>query len=122
MQHHRAYQPEGYAVNLSKPNQLDSSPFAENVVASRSKYGNQVKYVRSKSGRLADTLSRLIKSGSARAIPGLDVDIALVLKVEPTRLKFYKKRRSQTLVALTDLNITGWPDSTQDVPEDLHPY
>ena len=26
------------------------------------------------------------------------------------------------LAALTDLNITGWPDSTQVVPEDLHPY
>ena len=90
--------------------------------ASRSKYDNQVKGVRSKRVRLANTLSRLIKSGSTRAIPGLDVDITLVLKVEPTRLKFYRKRRKQTLVALTDLNITGWPDSTQDVPEDLHPY
>ena len=26
------------------------------------------------------------------------------------------------MAALTDLNITGWPDSTQVVPEDLHPY
>ena len=93
MDHDRAYRPEALAVDLSKPSQLDSIPFAENIVASRSKYDNQVKYVRSKSVLLADTLSRLIKPGSARAIPGLDVDIALVLKVEPTRLKFYKKTR-----------------------------
>ena len=96
MEYQSAYQPEAFAVNLSKPNQLDSSPFAENVVASRLKYDNKVKYVRSKSVRLADTLPRLIKPESARAIPGLDVDIALVLKVEPTRLKFYKKTRQQT--------------------------
>ena len=97
MEQHRAYQPEALADNLSKSNQLDSSPFAaENIAASRSQYDNQVKYVRSRSVLLADTLSRLIKPGSARAIPGLDVDIALVLKVEPTRLKFYKKTRKQT--------------------------
>ena len=96
MEYQCAYQPEAFAVNLSKPNQLDSSPFAENVLTCRSKYDNQVKYVRSKSVRLANTLSRLIKLVGARAIPVLDVDIALVLKVKPTRLKFYKKTRKQT--------------------------
>ena len=121
VEHHCAYQPEAYTVNLSNPNQLDSSPFAENVVASRSKYDNQVKYVRSKSVLLADTFSRLIKPGSVRAIPGLEVEIALVLKVEPTRLKSLQEETKAdfTLAAITDLIITSLPDSTQDLPEDL---
>ena len=122
MEQHRAYQPEALADNLSKSNQLDSSPFAaENIAASRSQYDNQVKYVRSRSVLLADTLSRLIKPGSARAIPGLDVDIALVLKVEPTRLKTLQEETKAdfTLAAPTDLIITFWLDSTQDLPGDL---
>ena len=52
-----------------------------------SKYDIQVKYIGSKSVLLADTLSRLIEPGSAREIPGLDINIAQVLKVEPTRLE-----------------------------------
>ena len=50
------------------------------------KYDIQVVYVGSKSG-LADTLSRLVEQDSAREIPGLDISIAQVLKVEPTRLE-----------------------------------
>ena len=121
MDHDRAYRPEALAVDLSKPSQLDSIPFAENIVASRSKYDNQVKYVRSKSVLLADTFSRLIKPGSVRAIPGLEVEIALVLNVEPTRLKSLQEepKADFTLAAITDLITTGWPDSTQDLPEDL---
>ena len=52
-----------------------------------SKYDNQGVYVGSKSVLLADTLSCLVEQGSAREIPGLDISIAQVLKVEPTRLE-----------------------------------
>ena len=52
-----------------------------------SKYDIQVVYVGSKSVLLADTLSRVVEQGSAREIPGLEISIAQVLKVEPTRLE-----------------------------------
>ena len=51
-----------------------------------SQYDIQVVYVGSKSV-LADTLSRVVEQGSAREIPGLEISIAQVLKVEPTRLE-----------------------------------
>ena len=89
-----------------------------------SKYDIQVKYVGFKSVLLADTLSRLIKPGSARNIPDLDIIIAQVPKVEPTRLESLQEETEadSTLAALADLIITGWPDSIQDLPEHLHPY
>ena len=70
------------------------------------------------------TLSRLIEPGSAREIPGLDINIAQVLKVEPTRLESLQEetKADSTLAELTDLIITGWPNSMQDLPEHLHPY
>ena len=89
-----------------------------------SKYDIQVVYVGSKSVLLADTLSRLVEQGSAREIPGLDVSIAQVLKVEPTRLESLQDdtKANPTLAELTDLILTGWPNSMQDIPEHLHPY
>lgn len=89
-----------------------------------SKYDIQVKYVGSKSVLLADILSRLIQPGSVREIPGLDINIAQVLKVEPTRLESLQEetKADSTLAVLTDLNTTCWPDSMQDLPEHLHPY
>lgn len=89
-----------------------------------STYDIQVKYVGSKSVLLADTLSRLVEPGKAREIPGLDINIAQVLKVEPTRLESLQEetKADSTLAALTDLIITGWPDSMQDLPDHLHPY
>ena len=51
-----------------------------------SQYDIQVVYVGSKSV-LADTHSRVVEQGSAREIPGLEISIAQVLKVEPTRLE-----------------------------------
>ena len=89
-----------------------------------SKYDIQVVYVGSKSVLLADTLSRLVEQGSAREIPGLDVSIAQVLKVEPTRLESLQEdtKADPTLAELTDLILTGWPSSMQDIPEHLHPY
>ena len=73
---------------------------------------------------LADTLSRLVEQGSAREIPGLDVSIAQVLKMEPTRLESLQEdtKADPTLAELTDLILTGWPNSMQDIPEHLHPY
>ena len=48
------------------------------------KYDIQAVYVGSKSVLLANTRSRLVEQGSAREIPGLDVNIGQVLKVKPT--------------------------------------
>ena len=73
---------------------------------------------------LADTLSRLVEQGSAREIPGLDVSIAQVLKMEPTRLESLQEdtKADPTLAELTDPILTGWPNSMQDIPEHLHTY
>ncbi len=89
-----------------------------------SKYDLHVKYVGSKSVLLADTLSRLVEPDNAREIPGLDVSIAQVLKVEPNRLESLQEetKGDSTLAELTDLIITGWPDSMQDLAEHLQPY
>ena len=74
-----------------------------------SKYDIQVVYVGSKSVLLADTLSSLVEQGSAREIPGLDISIAQVLKVEPTRLESLQEdtKADPTLAELTDLILTG---------------
>ena len=70
------------------------------------------------------TLSRLVQSGTAKEIPGLDINIAQVLKVEPTCREFLQEetKADPTLASLTDLIITGWPDSMQDPLDNLHPY
>ena len=62
---------------------------------------------------LADTLSCLVEQGSAREIPGLNVSIAQVLKVKPTRLESLQEetKADSTLAELTDLIITGWSNS-----------
>ena len=89
-----------------------------------SKYDIQVVYLGSKSVLLADTLSCLVEQGSARKIPGLDISTAQVLKVEPTQLESLQEdtKADPTLAELTDLILTGWPNSMQDIPEHLHPY
>ena len=46
-------------------------------------YNVQVKYVGFKSVLFADTLSRLVDPSKAKEIPGLDISIAQVIKVEP---------------------------------------
>jgi hypothetical protein len=73
---------------------------------------------------LSDTLSRLVEPDNAREIPGLDVSIAQVLKVEPNRLESLQEetKGDSTLAELTDLIIMGWPDSMQDLTEHLQPY
>ena len=89
-----------------------------------SKCDIQVVYVGSKSVLLANTLSRLVEQGSAREILVLDVSIAQVLKVKPTRLKSLPEdiKADPTLAELTDLILTVWPSCMQDIPEHLHPY
>ena len=89
-----------------------------------SKYDTQVKYVGSMSVLLTDTLSRLVQPGTAKEIPGLDINIAQVPKVEPICLQYLQEetKADPTLASLTDLIITGWPDSMQDLPDNLHPY
>ena len=72
-----------------------------------------MKYVGSKSVQLADILSRLVEPGSAKEIPGLDINIAHVLKAEPTRLESLQEETKDdpTLAELEDRTIAGWPDS-----------
>ena len=82
-----------------------------------SKYNIQVVFVGSKCVLLADILSCLVEQGSAREIPGLDHSITQVLKVKPTCLESLQEETTAdpTLAELTDLIITGWPNSMQDI-------
>ena len=108
---------------FQKPVSL-APPRLQRMLLRLSKYDIQVKYVGSKRVLLADTLSWLVQPGAAKEIPGLDINIAQVLKVEPTRLESLQEetKADSTLASLTDLIITGWPDSMQDLPDNLHPY
>ena len=108
---------------FQKPVSL-APPRLQRMLLRLSRYDTHVKYVGSKSVLLADTLSRLVQPGTAKEIPGLDINIAQVLKVEPTRLESLQEetKADPTLASLTDLIITGWPDSMQDLPDNLHPY
>ena len=87
-------------------------------------YDLDVKYVGAKSVLLADTLSRLVQPGSHPAIPGLDVTIAEVLKVRPTHLESLRAEThaDPTLSKLRQHVVSGWPESMQDLSQDLHPY
>ena len=108
---------------FQKPVSL-APPRLQGMLLNLSKYDTQVKYVGSKSVLLADTLSRLVQPETAKEIPGLDINIAQVLKVEPTCLESLQEetKADHTLASLTDLIITGWPDSMQVLPDNLHPY
>ena len=107
---------------FQKPVSL-APPRLQRMLLRLSKYDTQVNYVGSKSVLLAD-LSWLVQLGTAKEIPGLDINIAQVLKVEPTRLESLQEgtKADSTLASLTELIITGWPDSMQDLPDNLHPY
>lgn len=87
-------------------------------------YDLDVKYVGAKSVLLADTLSRLVQPGAHPAIPGLNVTIAEVLKIRPTHLESLRAETHSdpTLSKLRQHVINGWPESMQDLSEDLHPY
>ncbi len=88
------------------------------------KYDITVKYIGAKSVLLADTLSRLVKPGVDKEIPGLDVNIAGIMKIKSIHLKSLceETKSDETLVTLKDHIITGWPNSMQDLPVMLHPY
>ena len=87
-------------------------------------YDLEVKYVGSKSVLLADTLSRLIQPGTHPPIPGLDVTIAEVLRIRPTHLESLRAETQldPTLSKLRQHILGGWPESMQDLSEDLRPY
>ena len=111
-------------ANFQKPINLAPARL-KRMLLRLSTYNLQVKYVRSKSVLLADTLSRLVKPNeTTKAIPGLEISIAQVLKVEPARLESLQEetRVDPALAELSDFIITGWPDSMQDLPQHIHPY
>lgn len=84
----------------------------------------KVKYVGANNVLVANTLSRLIQSGTDKAIPGLDVTIAQILSVNPSRLESLQveTKSDPILCQLQDLIRSGWPESMQDLPMDLHPF
>jgi transposase InsO family protein len=88
------------------------------------KYNIQVKYVGAKCVLLADTLSRLVIPGEDKEITGLNVTIAQVLKIAPTRLDSLRAetQADPTLQTLSELIRTGWPDSMQDLTADVRHY
>ena len=87
-------------------------------------YDLNVKYVGSKSVLLADTLSRLVRPGVDSTLPGLDVNIAQVLQIKPTRLQTLREetKADATLTKMTKHILGGWPEHKQDLSEDLQPY
>jgi transposase InsO family protein len=87
-------------------------------------YDLDVKYVGAKSVLLADTLSRLIQPESHPAIPGLNVTIAEILTIRPTRLEQLRAetKSDPTLSKIQKLVENGWPESMQDLSSDLHAY
>ena len=89
------------------------------------KFDLDVKYVGAKKVLLADTLSRLVRiDREEKDIPGLDVQIAQVMKIKPTRLTHLQEetKADATLMELKELIITGWPTSMQDTPTSVHPF
>ena len=88
------------------------------------KYNVKVKYVGAKGVLVADTLSRLIQSGVDKTIPGLDVTIAQVLSVNLSRLESLQEdtKSDPILSQLQDFIRSGWPESMQDLPMDLHAF
>jgi transposase InsO family protein len=88
------------------------------------KYNIEVKYVGAKCVLLADTLSRLVTPGGDKEITGLDVTIAQVLKIAPTRLDSLRAetQADPTLQTLSGLITSGWPDSMQDLTADVRHY
>ena len=87
-------------------------------------YDLQIKYVGHNKVLLADTLSRLIVPGLGPEIHGLDVTIAHILKVRPSRLTTLREetRCDPVLSQLNNYIQEGWPESLQDIPSSMSPY
>ena len=73
---------------------------------------------------LADTLSRLIKPNKDKIIPDLDVTIAQILNIRPTRLQTMQAETKvdRSLTNLIECINNGWPKNMYDVPLDIQPY
>ena len=87
-------------------------------------YELDVKYVSAKHVLLADGLSRLIKPNKDKEIPGLDVSIASVMRVNATTLKILQDEvdSDDVLMQLKELIMKGWPESMQDVNQDVQQF
>ena len=87
-------------------------------------YDLEVKYVGAKCVLLADTLSRLVAPGKDKAIPGLNIKIAQVMKIRSSRLASLQDETKcdPILTQLAKLVNNGWPGSMQDLPDELHHY
>jgi len=109
---------------FKKPVSL-TSPRLQRMLIRLAKYDLEVKYVGANRVLVADTLSRLInQSNPGKPVKGLDVSVAQVLKVRRTRLEqLQEETKSDTeLVELSQVIMTGWPESQNDLAENLHPY
>ena len=87
-------------------------------------YNLDVKYVGAKSVLLADTLSRLIKPDSHPPIPDLDVNIAQVMQISPTKLESLQEetKADSTLAELSNCIVHGWPQHMSELSESIQPY
>jgi len=87
-------------------------------------YDISVRHVGAKSVLLADTLSRLIRPGTDRTIPNLDVSIAQVMKIKPTYLETIQgETQSDALLRqLRETIMNGLPESMKDLTDPLNPY
>ena len=88
------------------------------------KYNIKVEYVGAKRVLLADTLSRLLIPGKDKEVAGLDVTIAQVLKIAPTRLESLRAETQSdpTLQLVSDYIRNGWPTSMQDLTPGVEDY
>ena len=99
-------------------------PRLQRMLLHLSIYDVKVKYVGAKEAPLADTLSRLLPKGRDKPISGLDISIAQVIQIKQTRLATLQDETKEdpVLKKLSELIMTGWPESMQDLSEDLKPY
>ena len=69
-------------------------------------------------------VSRLIRLGTDRTIPNLDVSIAQMMKIKPTYLATIQRETQSdaTLRQLRETIMKGWPESMNDLTDSLKPY
>ena len=82
-----------------------------------------MKYVGANKVLLADTLSRLVKPGQDETIPNLDVAIAQIMKIRPTKLQSLQEesKADSSMIELVNYIHGGWPAHMRDLPIDLQP-
>ncbi len=108
---------------FKKPISL-TSPRLQRMLLRLTTYNLEVKYVSAKNVLMADTLSRLIVPGKDKAVPGLDITIAQVMKIRPTCLSTLQEetKSDKDLTQLSEFISSGWPESIQDVPQNLQAF